>query len=324
MAMTYQAASEWGGEPAETGVRRIAGEPTGWRRMLHWFQKEDAPREVGPYRLSEKVGEGGMGVVYKATHPSLSRPLALKLMQPARADRKAVERFEHEARVTRLFDHPNMISVFDSGRARDGSPYLVMEYLDGRDLHSVVKSEGPLAPARVAAILAQIAGALAEVHRRGLVHGDLKPANVMLCTVDTGESTKLLDFGLAHAFGRGEAPAPGEMHEIAGTPLYLSPEVLTGKGPVDGRSDLYALGVLGYFLLTGVPPFTGKTALDVCLQHLDATPVPPSHRSTVAIPQELDALILRCLAKTPEQRPASAQEVRERALAIASHSMLAN
>jgi serine/threonine-protein kinase len=273
---------------------------------------------VGPYRLTQKIGEGGMGVVYKATRPGAPRAFAVKLLSREHSSEKDLLRFEREVRVTRMLGHPNAVCAYDSGKTCDGSPYFVMEYLDGLDLQTLVRVEGSLAPARVARVLAQVAGALAELHAFGLIHGDVKPANVVLCAADDGgDWAKLLDFGLARPIGEAGLAGAAENGEIAGTPLYLSPEALIAPERVDGRSDLYALGALGYYLLTGSPPFTGKTALDVFFQHVQAAPIPPSERRGSAIPDRLESAILSCLAKEPEKRPESAAALRAALLALA-------
>jgi eukaryotic-like serine/threonine-protein kinase len=263
---------------------------------------------LGPYRVSEKIGQGGMGVIYKATFPRSARPVAIKLLPTERASAEQRQRFRREARLTSLLRHPNTVSVFDFGKTRDGALYYVMEYLDGSDLQTLVESEGPQSPARVANMLAELAAALGEVHELGLIHGDVKPANVVCCTSEDGaDRIKVLDFGLAREVGHGMNDSwAADSQEVLGTPLYLAPEALLDPRRVDARTDLYALGAVGYFLLTGTPPFSGKTALEVFTQHLHTEPVPPSVRLDAEIPAELESLILSCLAKAPEARPASA------------------
>ena len=287
------------------------------RRVLGVFGPRRRLGRLGPYELVEKIGEGGMGVVYKATRRRGGRPFALKLLLPSRSSTRDIERFEREARVTTMLRHPNTIAVYDSGRTREGAPYYVMEYLEGLDLQSLVALEGPQPPRRVARLLAQLAGALSEVHALGLLHGDVKPANVVLCGRGSDEErAKILDFGLAREVGGDETPSAEP--EIAGTPLYLSPEALIAPERVDGRSDLYALGAIGYFLLTGAPPFTGGSVLDVFVKHLHATPETPSRRRRQPVPRELERIVLRCLAKSPAERPKSAAALRDSLLPLAA------
>jgi serine/threonine-protein kinase len=217
-----------------------------------------------------------------------------------------VERFEREVQLTSLLTHPNTISVYDFGRTADGSFYYAMEYVDGLDLETLVEHHGPQDPARVAHLLVQLAGALQEAHEIGLIHRDVKPANVMVCQRGGAlDVVKVLDFGLIKEIGEMD-PTRSEAHRIVGTPLYLAPEMLTAPEDINARSDLYAVGAVGYFLLTGVPPFVGESLVEVCAHHLHSAPVPPSERVETPIPREFEALILACLAKSPEARPASA------------------
>jgi serine/threonine-protein kinase len=270
---------------------------------------------AGAYLLGEKLGDGGMGVVYEARHARHERPLAIKLLPRSRASSENIRRFEREAEVTQRLDHPNTIQVYEIGRTGDGLPYYTMEYVDGLDLQALVERDGPLAPARVACLLAQLAGALSEVHAAGLIHGDVKPANAMW---STGDRVKLLDFGLARAVGEPLAEDRNGYAAIAGTPLYLAPEAITAPENVDARSDLYALGALGYFLLTGVPPFAGKSWVEVCGHQVHSAPVPPSLRLGTSFPAELEALLLECLDKSPERRPGSAALLQARLRRLAT------
>jgi serine/threonine-protein kinase len=276
---------------------------------------------VGPYTLHEKLGEGGMGVVYKASHARLARPAAIKLLAPGRSGERDTRRFEREVQLTSRLTHPNSIAIYDFGRTDDGTFYYAMEYIDGVDLQTLVERDGPLAPARVAHILAQLAAALVEAHQSGLVHRDVKPANIMLCERgNSSDFVKLLDFGLIK-----EVSAPGDLthtdpQQIIGTPLYISPEALTTPDSIDGRSDLYALGAVGYFLLTGEPPFSGRTAIEVCGHHLHTQPLRLSERGCAGIPAGLEALLLSCLAKSPAERPPSAAWLQRALQAYATDS----
>jgi serine/threonine-protein kinase len=271
-------------------------------------QRANARHMLGAYRVGEKIGEGGMGVVYKASHTLLQRSAAIKVLPAERAGERDRRRFEREVQLTSRLTHPNTISIYDYGRTPEGSFYYAMEYVDGCDLQTLVEQHGPQDPARVAHILAQLVSALGEAHRVGLIHRDIKPANVMLCERGgNADVVKVLDFGLIKDIttARGsDTEADGE--RLVGTPLYMSPEQLTEPNRVDARSDLYAVGALGYFLLAGVPPFSGRTVLEVCSHHLRTQPVAPSARLGAAIPRELEALIMACLAKAPEDRPESA------------------
>jgi serine/threonine-protein kinase len=275
---------------------------------------------LGAYRLDEKIGEGGMGVVYKASHTLLQRPAAIKLLPAERAGERDRERFEREVQLTSRLTHPNTISIYDYGRTASGTFYYAMEYVDGCDLQTLVERHGPQDPARVAHLLAQLTGSLREAHRVGLIHRDIKPANVMLCERGgVSDVVKVLDFGLIKEISAvARKGRDTEAERIIGTPLYMSPEALTEPDSVDARSDLYAVGALGYFLLTGQPPFSGRTVLEVCSHHLRSTPVPPCERLGAPIPRELEALILACLAKSPEDRPASAAALQAALLRFAA------
>lgn len=262
-----------------------------------------ARSRLGQYTLGEKIGEGGMGVVYRAEHSGWKRPVAIKLLSPRRTNGSDIERFEHEAQLTRSLQHPSTVAVYDVGRTREGLPYYAMELVDGVDLQTLVERQGPLEPRRVARVLMQLAAALGELHATGLIHRDVKPANVMLCEgAGSSEAIKVLDFGLSLRVD-GSAAAT---HLLMGTPLYLPPEAITSPACLDPRSDIYSLGALGYFLLTGYPPFAGESLFELCGHHLHSLPVPPSQRLGRPIPERLEALIASCLAKQPAQRPSSA------------------
>lgn len=288
-----------------------------WNRPRSAGTERREAELFGQYTLHEKIGEGGMGIVFRATHARLARPAAVKLLASEHASAENLARFEREAELTSRLTHPNTVAVYDFGRTASGVPFYAMEYLDGLDLETLVDRHGPQDPRRVAHLLAQLAGALAEAHGLGFIHRDVKPANVMLCERGgVRDVVKVLDFGLTKELA---APASSEDRgRVVGTPLYLSPEAIVAPERLDARSDLYALGAVGYFLLTGAPPFVGETVATVCAQHLHAQPLPLSQRGIPAVPRELEALILGCLAKSPHDRPESAAALQTALLALAS------
>ncbi len=264
---------------------------------------------LGQYTLEEKIGEGGMGAVYRARHALLRRPTAVKLLAPERNDRTHVQRFEREVQLTSMLTHPNTIAIYDFGHTRDGVFYYAMELLDGVSLEELVDKEGPQAPGRVVHILAQVAGALAEAHDAGLIHRDVKPANVFLCArAGTKDFVKVLDFGLVKQVDSTD-PALSRADAIAGTPLYMAPESITDAGGIDARVDIYALGGVAYWLLTGTAPFDGANLVEICSHHLHTPVEPPSKRLGAAVPQALEDLVLRCLAKSRDERPSSAADL---------------
>jgi hypothetical protein len=277
-------------------------------RTIYGLRQEvRAARQLGQYTLLDKIGEGGMGEVYRARHAMLRRETAVKLLPPGRSGETALARFEREVQLTSILTHPNTVSVFDYGRTSDGVFYYAMEYLEGLNLDQLVMLHGAQPPARVAHILRQVLGALAEAHGIGLIHRDVKPANVILCERG-GQSdvAKVFDFGLVRAAGEPGDPALTGANVITGTPLFLSPEAIRSPDGVDARSDLYAVGGVAYYLLTGRYVFEGKTVVEVCGHQLHSTPVPPSARLGRPLPAGLEALTLACLEKDPAHRPASA------------------
>jgi serine/threonine-protein kinase len=260
--------------------------------------------QLGQYIVHEKIGAGGMGAVYRANHAMLKRPTAIKLISPERVGQTATARFEREVMAASRLSHPNNLVIYDFGRTRGGVFYYAMELLDGEDLGRLVEREGPQTEARTVHILEQVSAALCEVHQAGLVHRDVKPENIMLCTRgNVCDFVKVLDFGLVK-----DATASTDVkltHDgsIAGTPLYLAPESILSPEVVGPPADSYALGCVAYFLLTGKSPFHGNNLIEVCAGHLHRVPEAPSKHAPGGVSPPLDALILRCLDKSPMERP---------------------
>jgi serine/threonine-protein kinase len=277
-------------------------------------------QELGAYRLVECLGRGGMGEVWRAEHRLLCRPAAVKLMRPDVRDSgsnglgELQARFEREAQATASLRSPNTIQLYDFGVAGDGALYYVMELLDGFDLQSLVERFGPIPSERAVHLLKQVCHSLAEAHAQGLIHRDIKPANVYVCRYGREvDFVKVLDFGLVKpltAHRAGAATTAG--HTVRGTPAFMSPEQVLGTQPIDGRSDIYAVGCLAYWLVTGQMVFTGRTAMETITQHAQARPVAPSQRTELAIPEAFDRVILACLEKNPDDRPATASTLLER------------
>jgi serine/threonine-protein kinase len=276
-------------------------------------------RELGSYRLRERLGAGGMGEVWRAEHRLLARPAAIKLIRPeilgpkeADSHHLLVQRFEREAQATALMHSAHTVEIYDFGVTEEGTFYYVMELLDGLDLAQLVKLGGPVPPERAVHFLRQMCDSLGEAHATGLIHRDIKPANVYVCRHGRKlDFIKVLDFGLVK---HGAEATPASDHLTAdqlagGTPAFMSPEQALGDKGLDGRSDLYAVGCVAYWLLTGSMVFQGQTAMETIVMHVNQEPEPPSRRTTQPIPPELEALILDCLAKRPELRPQTADEL---------------
>jgi eukaryotic-like serine/threonine-protein kinase len=288
-------------------------------RVIYGLRKEvREASQLGQYTLEEKIGEGGMGVVYRARHAMLRRATAIKLLPPERAGEHNIARFEREVQLTSKLTHPNTVAIHDYGRTPDGVFYYAMEFLDGVDLELLVQERGAQPPGRVVHILAQVCGALSEAHGVGLIHRDIKPANILVCERGgVHDVAKVLDFGLVKerdASADGD-PMVSTANAITGTPLYISPDAIRDPGRIDARSDLYAVGAVGYFLLTGSPVFRSASAVELCGHHLYSEPEPPTARLGQALPPELCHLLVRCLAKQPDQRPQSAADLRAELLA---------
>jgi serine/threonine-protein kinase len=259
-------------------------------------------RSIGRYELRRRIGKGGMGEVWAAWHRGLEREVALKILRLSdETDELAAARFEREVRLSSGLTHPNTVRVFDSGTTDDGLLYYAMELLDGRSLGELVKQEGPMPAARAVHIVTQAARALAEAHDAGIVHRDVKPENLFVTHAGgEGDFVKVLDFGIARATSEG-AHHLTQTGSVAGTPATMSPEVIIG-GDATAASDVYGLGAVMYFALTGRPPFKGEVPATTLLAHLNDVPVPPSQRVTEPIAPDVEAIVLRALAKKPEER----------------------
>jgi serine/threonine protein kinase len=269
-------------------------------------------KQLGQYTLVEKIGEGGMGSVYRARHSMLRRPTAIKLIRPEQQDRaEALTRFEQEVQLTSQLTHANTIAIYDYGRTPDDVFYYAMEYLNGISLQDLVDRTGPMPADRTIHVLQQVCGSLAEAHGIGLIHRDIKPANIMLCERGgVHDVVKVLDFGLMKHIDTQMNVELTAQDGIVGTPGYMAPEAVHAPDGVDGRSDLYLVGAVGYYMLTGTRVFSGLNALEILAQHISKEPEPPSSRMP-GIPSDLESAILACLAKDPSDRPATALELRE-------------
>ena len=285
-------------------------------------------RELGSYRLLERLGQGGMGEVWRARHRLLARPAAIKLIRPLAAPQgigsEAAGRFEREAQAIASLRSPHTVNLFDFGIADDGTFYYVMELLEGLDAERMVNRFGPMPAARAIHVIRQVCHSLSEAESISLVHRDIKPANIFLCRYgEDYDFVKVLDFGIVKLVH--EADTAEEMptlaaltaeHVVQGTPAFMAPEQVLGGVPVDNRADIYAIGCLTYWLLTGQLVFTGDTPMQLLVQHAQATPEPPSARTSLPIPTELDAIVLSCLAKDPSNRPQAARELARRLGAV--------
>jgi eukaryotic-like serine/threonine-protein kinase len=283
-----------------------------------------AARALGSYQLEERLGQGGMGEVWRARHRLLARPAAIKVIKPSliadsrtAASADVFRRFEREAQITARLRSPHTVELFDFGVADDGAFYYVMELLDGLDVDRLVRASGPIAAERAVYILRQVCHSLSEAQSCDLVHRDIKPANIFLCRYgEDYDFVKVLDFGIAKAASRDlAAAATGPVltrdNVVRGTPAFIAPEQAMGAA-LDARADIYATGCVAYWLLTGELVFTGDTPIGILMQHVTAPPMAPSARTELPIPAALDELVLSCLAKDPAARPQSARELARR------------
>jgi serine/threonine-protein kinase len=278
-------------------------------------------RQLGSYQLVERIGAGGMGEVWKAKHRLLARPAAIKLIRPKAlgpdpgSRRTLVKRFEREAQATAALNSPHTIELYDFGVTDDGDFYYVMELLDGMDLKTLVERHGPLPEERVVHILRQVCHSLHDAHLSGMVHRDVKPANIFACRRGQElDFVKVLDFGLVAAGAQTDSAGTQLTREgiLTGTPAFMAPEMIQGDRPVDALVDIYALGCVGYWLLTGQLVFDAASPMAVLLMHAKETPSPPSARTGAVIHPDLERIILDCLAKDPVERPASARALATR------------
>ncbi len=269
------------------------------RRQFGLLQK------LGAYTLERQISEGGMATIFLARHALLKRPTALKILKKTIGSDEFIHRFEREVQLASQLRHPNTVQIYDFGRTKEGQPYYVMEYVEGLTLTELEHDSGPVPPGRVIHVLRQVAAALREAHKRGMIHRDVKPDNIMLCRRGEDDFVKLLDFGLVKDIESEQTRDVTKQIRILGTPRYMSPERIRNPADVDARADLYALGAVGYFLLTGKQLFEGDDSLDISNQVLHA-PAPRVGASMPHVPEALDALIAACLEKDRSRRPPSA------------------
>ncbi len=278
-------------------------------------------KRLGNYVLEDQIGSGGMGEVYRAQHAMICRPTAVKVVTAeGLGSGPALARFEREVQLSASLTHVNTITIFDYGRTPSDTFYYAMEYLDGMDVRKLVERFGPLSPARAIHLLVQACGSLSEAHARGIVHRDIKPSNLFV-THRGGvyDFIKVLDFGLARQLDSESSTALTQAGVIFGTPQFISPEALYGADKVDERSDIYNLGGVAFWMLTGQPVFRGSTSVDLIIDHVKTSPTPPSEVSTRGIPESLDAIVLKCLEKDPDRRFQTVEELETALQSLALH-----
>jgi len=275
-------------------------------------------RQMGSYLLEALIGRGGMGEVWRARHRMLARPAAIKLIRPdtlgsdSTATQTMLQRFEREAQATASLRSPHTVEIYDFGRSKDGTFFYVMELLDGIDLDTIVKEHGPLPPERVVHILRQVCHSLDEAHESGLTHRDVKPANLFICRYGRDvDFVKVLDFGLVkkHSSSTTEEGDLTQIGAAVGTPSFMAPEMAWEGGPIDARADIYALGCVAYWLLTGHLVFESPSAMAAIVQHARDIPEPPSTRTDSEIPPALERIVMDCLEKEVARRPQTAKEL---------------
>jgi plasmid stabilization system protein ParE len=294
----------------------IVGLSYAGQRVVYALGKEvTRAQELGSYRLIERLGKGGMGEVWRAKHRLLARPAAIKLLRPSLGEgpdgEAAMRRFEREAQVTSQLRSPHTVELWDFGVAGDGRFYYVMELLDGLDLDMLVKRHGPVPAERAIFLLRQMCRSLAEAEDRGLVHRDIKPANILVCRYGGQyDFVKVLDFGIVKVTHSASPDTTMTQENVLrGTPAFIAPEQVLSRNEIDSRADIYSVGCVAYWLLSGDLVFRADTAVGVMMHHAHTRPVPVSERTELPIPSPLNELILSCLEKDPARRPQSAREL---------------
>jgi serine/threonine-protein kinase len=291
------------------------------RRIYRIEVDSHKAEELGSYKLVSLIGKGGMGEVWRAQHRMLARNAAIKVIRPeilatySIRDASIVrKRFDREAQATARLRSPHTVALYDFGVARDESFYYVMELLEGTDLQTLVERYGPLPAGRVRNIVIQACESLEEAHRYGMVHRDVKPRNLLLCKLGLEyDFVKVLDFGLVKTLDIDDGATQMSTDGTAtGTPAYMAPEIALGKRDIDGRSDLYGLGCVAYYLLTGELVFDEPSPMAAALAHVQKQPIPPSQRTELPVPKSIEEIVLQCLEKDPDKRPQSAWDLARR------------
>ncbi len=288
-----------------TGMAIMAGASVVVSQTLYSLRRTAFKAErLGNYLIHKELARGGMGQVFLAQHALLCRPTAVKVMRASDQEQQtALARFEREIRVSATLTHPNTITIYDVGRTPDRSLYYAMEYLEGVDLQQLVERFGPVPPERTIYLLKQACGSLSEAHSRNIIHRDIKPSNIFLTRRgDIYDFVKVLDFGLAKQIEDGGAPTITKSGVLFGTPRYVAPEMVYGNEKVDGRADIYCLGAVAYWMLTGQPPFTAESSVEVVIDHVKTVPKRLSKVTELDIPSQLEEIVMRCLEKRPADR----------------------
>ncbi|UCC72763.1 MAG: serine/threonine protein kinase [Gemmatimonadota bacterium] len=297
-----------------TGIAVLGGASAFISKTLYNLTKTaHRAKRLGKYLIHEEIGKGGMGQVFFAQHTLMCRPTAVKVMQSGDGQASAgLARFEREVKVSATLTHPNTITIYDVGRTPDRSLYYAMEYLEGLDLQQLVERHGPLSPERTVYILKQVCGSLEEAHSRNIIHRDIKPGNIFLTRRGTlYDFVKVLDFGLAKEIKEDAASGISKTGMVFGTPRYIAPETVYGNEEIDGRADLYCLGGVAYWMLTGQPPFTAESSVEVLIDHVKTTPKRPSEVTELEITPELEDVVMKLLEKKPGDRYQTARQLED-------------